>query len=54
MEFGADLDIKHADGIAIGYDGYTIYGPKAASAIHKWVLRRKGEKALLGRKGDTC
>jgi len=54
MEFGADLDIKDADDFAIGYTKYPIYGPKVASAIHKWVLKRKGEEAPLERKCDTC
>lgn len=53
-EFGADLDIKEADGIS-PMSFYLQCGPQVTATIRKWINKRSGDKApRVEKKCDNC
>ncbi|GLB45723.1 putative ankyrin repeats [Lyophyllum shimeji] len=54
MEFGADLDVKEADGLTPRKSVLT-FGPQVTAAVQKWVRKRSGEEApRVEKRCDGC
>ncbi|KAF5378473.1 hypothetical protein D9615_007088 [Tricholomella constricta] len=54
MEFGADLDVKEADGMSPGGSALK-FGPQVTAAVQKWIGRRSGKEApRLEKRCDAC
>ncbi|KAF8964579.1 ankyrin repeat-containing domain protein [Flammula alnicola] len=54
MEFGADLDIKEADGVT-PRTSMLSFGPQITATVQKWVRRRAGAEApRVEKRCDYC
>ncbi|KAG5729442.1 Ankyrin-2 [Termitomyces sp. T112] len=52
LQYGANLDIKEADGLPPS--NCLSFGPQVTAVVHKWIRKRSGQEAPRDEKGCDC